>query len=234
MLSLFTRQRTHVAAQRTIRSEFSPPAAGLSALLLRSRFDRIVSGHYTHRFLFRGLTQNEAHLSAKQSPPETDARLPGPDAEERRSGGALPPSSQGSQTTRSLMARARAVESVQARPEGLPRERRLAKRREFLRVYETGRKLFSRYCVVFFAVNALPYSRIGITTTKKIGKANVRNRLKRWTREVYRRERLPLGLDQNSLDFVVNVKPNAAEATFLDYSSDLQRILQRVATERSR
>jgi len=33
---------------------------------------------------------------------------------------------------------------------------------------------------------------------------------------------------------VVNVKPNAAEATFLDYSSDLQRILQRVATERGR
>ena len=132
------------------------------------------------------------------------------------------------------MARARAAESVEARPEGLPKERRLAKRREFLRVYETGRKLFSRYCVLFFAVNDLRYSRIGITTTKKIGKANVRNRLKRWTREVYRRERLPLSLDQNSLDFVVNVKPNAAEATFLDYSSDLQRILQRVATERGR
>jgi len=112
----------------------------------------------------------------------------------------------------------------------LPKAKRLAKRREFLRVYETGRKIFSRYAVVFFAGNGLPHSRIGITATKKIGKANVRNRLKRWTREVYRRQREPLDLDVHMLDFVVNVKPNAAAATFLDYSQDLEKVLRRVVT----
>ncbi len=95
-------------------------------------------------------------------------------------------------------------------------------------MYESGRKVFSRYTVLFFAANNLPYSRIGITATKKVGKANVRNRLKRWTREVYRRQREPLGLDGRSLDFVVNVKPNAAGATFRDFSDDLARLLQRV------
>jgi ribonuclease P protein component len=117
-----------------------------------------------------------------------------------------------------------------ARNATLPKEKRLAKRREFLRVYETGRKIFSRYAVVFFTGNGLPHSRIGITATKKIGKANVRNRLKRWTREVYRRQREPLDLDVHMLDFVVNVKPNAAAATFLDYSQDLQKVLRRVVT----
>ncbi len=116
------------------------------------------------------------------------------------------------------------------RPQGLPKEKRLAKRREFVRVYETGRKLFSRYAVLFFAANDLPHSRIGITATKKTGKANVRNRLKRWTREVYRRQREPLDLDRRSLDIVVNVKANAAEASFDDYSRDLSRVLQRVAS----
>jgi ribonuclease P protein component len=116
------------------------------------------------------------------------------------------------------------------RPQGLPKEKRLAKRREFVRVYETGRKLFSRYAVLFFAANDLPHSRIGITATKKTGKANVRNRLKRWTREVYRRQREPLDLDRHSLDIVVNVKANAAEASFDDYSRDLSRVLQRVAS----
>ena len=111
----------------------------------------------------------------------------------------------------------------------LPKEKRLAKRREFLRVYETGRKIFSRYAVVFIAGNGLPHSRIGITATKKIGKAHVRNRLKRWTREVYRLQREPLGLDAKLLDVVVNVKPNAADATFLDYSADLSKVLRRVA-----
>jgi ribonuclease P protein component len=114
------------------------------------------------------------------------------------------------------------------RPQTLPKNERLAKRREFLHVYETGRKLFSRYSVLFFAANGLPYSRIGITATRKIGKANARNRLKRWTREIYRRER---ALDGQALDLVVNVKPNAIDATFADYSQDLGRALARVAEQ---
>jgi ribonuclease P protein component len=117
---------------------------------------------------------------------------------------------------------------AEARAEALPRERRLAKRGEFLRVYETGRNLFSRYVVLFFASNALAHSRLGITATKKLGKANVRNRLKRWTREVYRRERGPLRLDERRMDFVVNVKPSAAQATYRQYADELSRILQRV------
>jgi ribonuclease P protein component len=96
-------------------------------------------------------------------------------------------------------------------------------------VYETGRKIFSRYAVLFVAANALGHSRIGITTTKKIGKATVRNRLKRWTREAYRRQREPLALDEQKVDVVVNVKTNAAEATFDDYSRDLSRALARIA-----
>lgn len=122
---------------------------------------------------------------------------------------------------------------LSASSEALPKEKRLAKRREFLRVYEAGRKLFSRYSVLFYAANDLPYSRIGITATKKSGKANVRNRLKRWTREVYRRQRGPLGIDSRSLDVVVNVKPNAVQASWGDYSLDLQRALKRVVTESS-
>jgi ribonuclease P protein component len=116
----------------------------------------------------------------------------------------------------------------------LPKEKRLAKRREFLRVYESGRKIFSRYTVVFFAANDLPHSRLGITATKKSGKANVRNRLKRRTREVYRRQREAIGIDVKSIDVVVNVKPNAAQASFLDYSQDLTRVLRRVVSECSR
>ena len=116
------------------------------------------------------------------------------------------------------------------RSEALPKQYRLAKRREFVQVYETGRKQFSRYAVLFFVANGLPYSRIGITATKKSGKANIRNRLKRWTREVYRRQREPLGLDAQSLDIVINVKPNAADTSFQDYSRELSRALERVVS----
>jgi ribonuclease P protein component len=117
------------------------------------------------------------------------------------------------------------------RSETLPKTTRLAKRREFLRVYESGRKLFSRYSVLFFSPNDLPHSRLGITATRKVGKANVRNKVKRWTREIYRTQRQPLDLDARPVDLVINVKPNAADATFQQFSDDLVRALKRVASE---
>ena len=110
----------------------------------------------------------------------------------------------------------------------------MAKRREFLRVYEAGRKLFSRYCVLFYAANDLPYSRIGITATKKSGKANVRNRLKRWTREVYRRQRGPLEHRRAARSTSSSTSSRTPlQATWGDYSLDLQRALKRVVTESS-
>ncbi|HET7710751.1 MAG TPA: ribonuclease P protein component [Thermoanaerobaculia bacterium] len=115
--------------------------------------------------------------------------------------------------------------------QALPREKRLAKRREFLRVYEEGRKLFARYVVLFYAANDLPFSRLGVTATRKIGKATVRNRMKRWTREVYRREREALHLDGRPADFVVNVKANATDATYRQYAADLTSVLRRAAGE---
>ena len=110
----------------------------------------------------------------------------------------------------------------------LPKTKRLAKRAEFLRVYESGRKLFSRYSVLFIATNGLDVSRLGITATRKIGKATVRNRLKRWTREVYRQQRASLDLDKLGIDLVVNVKGSAADASFAEYRDDLVRVLGRV------
>lgn len=120
------------------------------------------------------------------------------------------------------------------RSEALPKQKRLAKRREFVSVYDTGRKVFSRYSVLFFAENRLPHSRIGITATKKLGKANVRNRLKRWTREVYRRQREPLALDATPVDIVVNIKASAADVAFEEFSADLSRGLERMAAEARR
>ncbi len=120
------------------------------------------------------------------------------------------------------------------RSEALPKQRRLAKRPQFVRVYETGRKQYSRYAVLFVAGNDLQNSRIGITVTKKVGKANIRNRLKRWTREVYRRQRAPLGLDAQALDIVVNVKPGAAQTSFEEFNRDLTRVLERIVTDAAR
>jgi len=119
-----------------------------------------------------------------------------------------------------------------ARPsQALPKATRIARRAEFLRTYESGRKYFSRFCVLFVLDNQLAHSRLGITATRKIGKANVRNRIKRWIREVYRTERVALGLDLRHCDYVVNIKPTAATAEFADFKRDLTAALRRATPD---
>jgi ribonuclease P protein component len=72
---------------------------------------------------------------------------------------------------------------------------RIRRRPEFLHVYEHGKRVRGRYATVFGLSNQLPYGRLGIAATKKIGGAVVRNRAKRVVREVFRRNKLAAGFD---------------------------------------
>lgn len=118
-----------------------------------------------------------------------------------------------------------------ASDEAFSKHERIAKRREFVRIYQQGRKHFSRFFVLFFARNDLGHPRLGITVTRKLGKARERNRLRRWVREAYRRRRKLLGLENQSLDLVVNVKAAAREATFSDFARDLESAIRRISEE---
>ena len=111
--------------------------------------------------------------------------------------------------------------SAPSSTESLPRRHRISKRKDFVRAYEEGRKTHTQYTVIFTIPNLLGHSRVGITTTKKLGEAHARNRMKRWVREIYRKERAGLALDAGSLDYVVNVKRNAVETTFAEFRGDL-------------
>ncbi len=63
---------------------------------------------------------------------------------------------------------------------------RIRNRKDFLRAANNGRK-FRAVGLLFQAVpNNLKISRIGFTTTKKLGKAVIRNRIRRRMREIAR------------------------------------------------
>jgi ribonuclease P protein component len=80
-----------------------------------------------------------------------------------------------------------------------PKTNRLLKRREFQRLKNQGTKdrVFLGSFTVFFSTNGLAFNRLGITVTKKVGKANVRNKLKREAREFFRTRNIywPQGVD---------------------------------------
>ena len=87
--------------------------------------------------------------------------------------------------------------------QGLPPARRVRKRREFEKAYKEGYKVVTPQFALYVRPNGLQASRLGITTTRRLGKAVVRNRARRLVREAYRKNQkaLPPGYD-----FVVVVR----------------------------
>jgi ribonuclease P protein component len=118
-------------------------------------------------------------------------------------------------------------ETSASKPEGLPRGRRLRRRREYLRIYDAGKRLAGRLLVLFVSPGDGSAPRLGITVTRKAGGAVVRNRLKRRVREAFRRAAAARELPP--LDIVVNVSPRASAAPYAELRGELDRLLARAA-----
>jgi ribonuclease P protein component len=99
-----------------------------------------------------------------------------------------------------------------------PKDVRLRTPEEFKRVYNLGAKRSSRFFVLFELQNGKEYSRFGLTTPRKLGKAHDRNRIKRSVREILRTSRsaIPKGFD-----FVVNPKQAVVLRRFNELREDL-------------
>ncbi len=66
-----------------------------------------------------------------------------------------------------------------------PKSERLRRRREYIATSQTGRKVTGRHFIVISLQRPCGV-RIGITASRKVGGAVVRNRVKRLVRECYR------------------------------------------------
>lgn len=97
-----------------------------------------------------------------------------------------------------------------------PKSNRLCKRGDFLAVYRRGRRFEGELFVVHL-LRTQAGARLGLTVSRKVGKATTRNHIKRLIREHFRRR-----LKQyEGWDFIVEAKPKAAQAM-----RDLQRQLE--------
>ncbi len=67
---------------------------------------------------------------------------------------------------------------------------------------------------------SVPEVRVGIVVSKKVGKAVVRNKVKRRLRELVRRTHLP------PAELMIVARPEAAEASFDELARDLYRALK--------
>jgi len=110
----------------------------------------------------------------------------------------------------------------EADAESFPKHVRLRTPWEFKKVYEKGERRASNAFLLFAIKNGLEYSRFGLTTPRKLGKAHDRNRVKRRVREILRRSRKAI---PDGYDFVVNPRRSVAERDFDELRKELTALL---------
>ncbi len=119
-----------------------------------------------------------------------------------------------------------------------PKSRRLRKRVDIVGVQRAGNAIHTRYFVVVCDANGR--GRLGITVSKKVGNAVIRNRVKRLVREFVRTSRPSSAPDSSgalaqewlapSLDVVVIAKKHAAKASAEELWGDLAAVRSRMTS----
>ena len=110
------------------------------------------------------------------------------------------------------------------------KELRLRRRKDFDAVFRTGRAWHNELLVLRSIPNALEHNRYGFITSKRVGKAVVRNRVRRRLRESVRV--LPAN---PGFDVVVSAKGKTAEADFKALNRAVVQLLGRagILTEKA-
>ncbi len=114
--------------------------------------------------------------------------------------------------------------------QGLGKDRRLRQRGQFLAL-QRARRVNQRQILFLWRPNGLAFSRLGLTVSRRVGNAVVRNRIKRRLREIFRRAdaALPPGID-----LVAVARPPAAQMHFADLNRLTRQALETIARELTR
>ena len=100
----------------------------------------------------------------------------------------------------------------------------LKKNYQFRIVYNKGKSVANKAVVLFVLKNNEDINRFGVSVSKKIGNAVVRNRIRRRLKESYRR--LESGLPRG-YDMIAIARAPITETPFSELHSGLARLLQR-------
>jgi len=100
-------------------------------------------------------------------------------------------------------------------------KRKLSKTSEFKKVFSEGRRIEGKNLIIFILKNDYNFNRPGIIVKKEIGKAVVRNKIKRRLKEAGRllNKKLPPGHD-----IIVLAKNHIREANYFEICYDLESL----------
>ncbi len=106
---------------------------------------------------------------------------------------------------------------------GFPKRYRLRKKKEFEHIFNNGKRIPGRGLVCYWLEDESMGYKLGIVVPRKVGCAVVRNKIKRYIREYYRRHR-PLFKRVGAL--IVVARPQVAQWTHKEIDAELESLLK--------
>lgn len=113
-----------------------------------------------------------------------------------------------------------------AGPESYPRKERLTRRSEYLALYRDGKKRTGRAFICYTIRRVGEGRKFGFAVSRKVGNAVVRNRIKRYLREIYRTHRQQF---DEHLHLVVVARPSSGALDYHECRVALFEVLGRQA-----
>ena len=98
----------------------------------------------------------------------------------------------------------------------------LTKRAQYLAVYKSGKAWVDELIVIKALSNELEFSRYGFSVAREVGKAVVRNRIRRLLKEIARITPLKSGWDM-----VFIARPGSANADYHELKKSMAKLLSR-------
>ena len=99
-------------------------------------------------------------------------------------------------------------------------DHRLKRNNQFNYIYRKGERKGTKHFTLFIVKSKFSNYKIGYSISKKVGKANKRNLLKRRMREIVRTSKLA----QNGHNYILQARIGAAELSFSEIEKQLKKI----------
>jgi ribonuclease P protein component len=96
--------------------------------------------------------------------------------------------------------------------------------KSFNDIIKNGKFIKNNYFVIYYKDNESENNKLGIAISNKIGKAHIRNRLKRQTRAIIDEYR---NMFKNNFNYIIMIRKTCKEAEFTNMNQALKSLLEK-------